>query len=348
MSNIEIGNTKPRIKYEADGTQKSFDFFFPIFATDDIVVYFKDQKQNRNFEVSYSEENKVGSIIFNIAPISGTIITITRELLIQRTTNFSESKSFRAKTLNHEFDYQVACLEDLSDKISRSISVPVYSNVSANLDFPNPEAGKSLTWDSEAGKLVNSKINVDDLIENIEFINNNIETVNNIPKSVLNNILVGLDNEEGYSLKTPEEVRNILGVSAGSDKANIDLSNVSSENIRALAGTRYAEFEIETLTITTTFTVYHGLDLNPTYARSDTQLICKTANGGYSPGDIITAWSPSGDSGGRLSVADHPTVDSSTIKLRTGNHGIQIINNTNGTYDNAPLAYFKLKFRLWY
>lgn len=176
MSNIQIGNTKPRIKYEADGEQKSFDFFFPIFSASNIVVYFKDEIQTDNFDVSYLEEDQKGSVTFDTAPTLGTIITITRELPIQRTTNFSESKSFRAKTLNHEFDYQVACLEELADKLERSINIPIYSPIESKLSFPYPDAGKALIWDSNAEQLKNSEINVDSLISNIQNVKSSADT----------------------------------------------------------------------------------------------------------------------------------------------------------------------------
>ena len=158
---LEIGSIKPRIRYEGDGSTKEFNFAFTIFDESDIDVYADEILLSDGYTVQQEEQG--GKVIFNTAPASGIIITIYRNLELKRTTNFQEVGPFRTSKVNLEFDYQLACMEQLQDLISRTVTFPPYSPTQLNVTLPMPIPGKAIIWNSEGNSLQNSSIEIEEL-----------------------------------------------------------------------------------------------------------------------------------------------------------------------------------------
>ncbi len=162
---ITINENLPRIQYIADGTSSIYEFPFMIFHDSDIKVYFGSQLQDSSsYQISYDADNKNGSITFSEAPAESTVITIVRELTIERNTSFQEGGTLRASTLNYEFDYQTACQQQIADNLNRSMVLPPYVvNTDVKLVLPLPSAGKAIVWNSDGTNLENSTVAVNDL-----------------------------------------------------------------------------------------------------------------------------------------------------------------------------------------
>ena len=162
---VKIYGIKPRIQYTADGTLTAYEFPFAIFKTSDIDVYFGDVKQNTStYTVSEARHSDGGTVTFNSAPTSGTVITIVRNLSIERTSDFQEGSTLRAKVLNDELDYQIACQQQIAENLNRSMVLPPYAADSdVDLTLPTPSAGKAIVWNSNGTNLENSTIEVNSL-----------------------------------------------------------------------------------------------------------------------------------------------------------------------------------------
>lgn len=158
---LEIGSTKPRIRYEGDGSTTEFSFAFSIFDENDIDVYADDSLLTKGYSVI--KEAQGGSIIFDTAPANGCIITIYRNLELKRTTNFQEVGPFRTSKVNLEFDYQLACMEQLQDQINRTVTFPPYAPTQLNVALPMPTPGKAIIWNAEGNSLQNSTIEIEKL-----------------------------------------------------------------------------------------------------------------------------------------------------------------------------------------
>ena len=161
---IEAGNIKPRIQFTADGVQKEFQFFFKIYEPQNVKVYIEDVEQNSGYILSTQEDVQGGVITFDTAPENGKLVTIYRELELKRTTNFKEGGPFRSSNVNSEFDYQLSCLEQLEDSIGRTVTFPQYAPTNLNINLPMPDAGKSIIWSEDEGRLVNSDFQFDDIV----------------------------------------------------------------------------------------------------------------------------------------------------------------------------------------
>ena len=166
MSNhIKIQGTSPRIQYVADGKLNAYEFPFVIFNPSDINVYFNDKVQDLDtYTVAISKNTEGGEVSFETAPASGTIITIVRNLAIKRTTTFQEGGALRAKVLNNEFDYQMACQQQIADSLNRSMVLPPYAiDTDVDLTLPTPSAGKAIVWNSDGTNLENSAVKINEL-----------------------------------------------------------------------------------------------------------------------------------------------------------------------------------------
>ncbi|MDD4556987.1 MAG: hypothetical protein PHE89_06670 [Alphaproteobacteria bacterium] len=170
-----------KLSFIADGECREFNFNFKVFATSDVDVYVEDKIQTQGFAVTIAENG--GEVIFNTAPPQGALITIIRNLPIKRTTDFQESGPFRATSVNGEFDYQTACLEQIEEKLSRVIYKPPYLTGESNLSLPQPIGGRALIWGKEDSGLKNSELDYEIIESQLLSTLNEIRTIRDVVKA---------------------------------------------------------------------------------------------------------------------------------------------------------------------
>lgn len=196
MSDIKIKNIKPKIQYKSDGQTLTYSFPFVVFKVENIKVYFDDKEQTDGYSVSLNDDYS-GSITFEFAPSKDTIITIIRYMNIERISDFQVGGAIRAEELNHELDYQIACTQQISDDLSRSMILPPYI-IDDDIDFtmPLPDAGKCIVWSEDGKSIENSKIEVNSLLKEVEnktniviektnIVEKNTNTVNELTKTCI-------------------------------------------------------------------------------------------------------------------------------------------------------------------
>ena len=156
--------TTPQIQYVGDGVQTNFSFSFQIFDESNLKVYLGSDLQQTGYTVQKEEESLGGTVIFNEAPTSGELITLTRELDLERTTDFASGGVLRAADLNYEFDYQMACQQQIADSLNRSMVLPPYAvDTDVDLTLPTPSAGKAIVWNADGTNLENSAVKINEL-----------------------------------------------------------------------------------------------------------------------------------------------------------------------------------------
>ena len=164
-NHVKIHGVIPRIQYTADGILTSYEFPFAIFDSDDLNVYLNDQLQSpQSYTVTGIRSSGGGTVTFSNAPSIDTLITIVRNLSIERTTDFQEGGALRANVLNDELDYQIACQQQLADNLNRSMVLPPYAlDANVDLTLPMPEAGRAIVWNASGTNLENSTVSVNAL-----------------------------------------------------------------------------------------------------------------------------------------------------------------------------------------
>ncbi len=233
---IKIYGVKPRIQYLADGTLKKYEFPFAIFKTSDVDVYLDDKLLNSSeYEVSVEPDIEGGAISFNIAPANGTIITISRNLSIERTTDFQEGGALRANVLNDELDYQIACQQQIADSLNRSMVLPPYAvDTGVDLTLPSPSAGKAIVWNSNGTNLENSTVKVNELESTLRIYKETAEqaattaTENANIASTQANIAT---EQSRIASEKANEVSNALSI-----KANANMDNLTAIGSAKITG----------------------------------------------------------------------------------------------------------------
>jgi hypothetical protein len=138
---LKILPVKTSVQLVADGSRTEFTFPFGIFSASDVEVYIDDKKTVGSFNVNGIGNSNGGSVVFAQAPAAAAVITIRRNLPIERLTDFQESSELRAAALNNELDYLTACVQQISDDLSRCVGMTP-TDYSASLALP-PKSSRS-------------------------------------------------------------------------------------------------------------------------------------------------------------------------------------------------------------
>lgn len=142
---IKIGDISPRKQYTADGLQTIFVYPFPIFKDENITIYFDGETVSEGFTVLGAGESEGGEVEFDEAPDEGVIVTITREIALERQTDFQTGGAFRSSVMNDELDYHMAAIQQVADGLDRSLHL--HPGVGqADLTLPVPEVGNTIVW----------------------------------------------------------------------------------------------------------------------------------------------------------------------------------------------------------
>lgn len=150
QEHIKITNTPPRVQYIGDGAQTEFGYTFAIFKPEDIEVFVDDQRLLGGFVVNGAGASVGGTVVLDVAPEEGALITVRRNIAIERITDFQPSGAFRARVINDELDYLTACLQQVAVGISSCLHLgPVEPVVDLTLPAVAARAGRILSFDSD-------------------------------------------------------------------------------------------------------------------------------------------------------------------------------------------------------
>ncbi len=111
---IKIPDIVPIVRYVADGVDTGFSYPFPIFASEDLAVYLDGAKQASGYTITGAGQTTGGDVTFGTAPANGVVITLARELPIERVTDYLEGGNFSAASINTELDYMIASLQQVN------------------------------------------------------------------------------------------------------------------------------------------------------------------------------------------------------------------------------------------
>lgn len=164
MTTVRIPRGMPRIQYQADGTQTTFTYSFPIFEAEDLVVYLNAAPQSTGYTVTGMGNTGGGTVTFATAPADGALILLTRRLPIERITDFRESGPLTAAALNREFDTLTACLQQVA--ADQESMLRYYDNdlpASSRLPRRDLRAGKLFCFDGSGNPAVRPPVDEDAL-----------------------------------------------------------------------------------------------------------------------------------------------------------------------------------------
>lgn len=171
---INLSDNDPRINYTvASGvTQSAFVVPFEFFDDDDLNVYVADTLKTLTTHYTTSDNSgntqahtsgTTGYIHFTTGneitgASGGTIVVITRNIDLDRVTDFPTSGPFDVASLNTELDRMIGIAADLKDEAERSLRLEDFdTSVSLVLPTAATRASKFLAFNSTGAAIASSQ-----------------------------------------------------------------------------------------------------------------------------------------------------------------------------------------------
>jgi len=188
---ITISDTEPRVQYTATAGQTSFTVPFEFFANADLKVFngttelsfAASPADQTEYSVSGAGQTGGGSITLGAPGATlNDVITIYRDLAIERTTDFPTSGAFQINSLNTELDKIIAMCQQLERDLKFSPKAAATTSNTFDITFPNLVANKVLNVNSAGTGLEFSQDITD--ITTIAGIASDVTTVSGIAANV--------------------------------------------------------------------------------------------------------------------------------------------------------------------
>ncbi len=111
---IKMPDVAPLVRVIADGAQTVYQYPFPIFASEDLAVYFDGARQYSGFTIAGAGETAGGSVTFDTAPADGVTVMLERRMPLERLTDFLEGGDFSAQAINTALDFLTAAVQQVA------------------------------------------------------------------------------------------------------------------------------------------------------------------------------------------------------------------------------------------
>jgi hypothetical protein len=166
-----VSSTDNKIIYVGDDTTTIFPYNFKIFDDTDLVVTLQviatgaetTQTITTDYTVSGAGEASGGNVTMITAPEDTENLIIKRVLPLTQGTDLVDNTAFSLEVLETGFDKLVMMIQELDERVSRSI----LSDIGGTTDytFPTPSAGLALKWNPAEDGLINSTYDPDTLAD---------------------------------------------------------------------------------------------------------------------------------------------------------------------------------------
>ena len=153
---INLSDNSPRVIYTvaAGVTQSSFTVPFDFFEEGDINVYVDGVLKTITTDYTVSGGSGTGgTVAMSVTGISGgSSVVLTRDVALERTTDFPTSGPFDVSSLNNELDKIIAVQADLKSRVDRSIQASDFDE-DASIILPSRDnrKGKMLAFNASTG-----------------------------------------------------------------------------------------------------------------------------------------------------------------------------------------------------
>jgi hypothetical protein len=155
---LKITAKIPRKRYVADGSQTVFSFDFVLFQPSELLVTVDGVPVTSGVGVSLQADG-TGTATFAAAPAADAVVVLQRRVTIKRETDFQEGGELRAKTLNDEFDFQTAALQQVETAAARALQLPIddADNAVTVLPIAGVRATKMLAFDASGNPTLSNQ-----------------------------------------------------------------------------------------------------------------------------------------------------------------------------------------------
>jgi len=164
MTVVPIGDETPIAEYVSAAAQTDFVFTFTIYSTSDIEVYLNNglKVEVTDYLVRKSNGDPIlpedidfgllgGKVVFNSGLALDDLVTLFRNIPIERISVYTNAGDFRAETLNVEQNLELAIMQQLRRDIDRSVSKDPSDSLTGTTILPLDRANQFLAFDNDGG-----------------------------------------------------------------------------------------------------------------------------------------------------------------------------------------------------
>ena len=148
---MTVTNTTARNQYTATAGQTVFAYTFEVYNKNDLVVLQNSAtlSEGSNYTVSGVGSDSGGNITLTSGATAGDIITVYRDMALERLTDYQNAGDFLAAEVNEDFDRLWLASQQNATTDARSIRKPVVDIDSINMELPaaSSRANKLLSFD---------------------------------------------------------------------------------------------------------------------------------------------------------------------------------------------------------
>lgn len=138
----------PYSEQVANGVSTVFGFTFTILVATDLVVYDNGVVvPSSSYSVSGVGDEGGGAVTFLIAPLNGHLILLSREIALERDTDYQYNGPFREEVVDNDFNRLWQALQGQRAQIGGALRAP-YPEQFAELPSPANRANKVLAFDA--------------------------------------------------------------------------------------------------------------------------------------------------------------------------------------------------------
>jgi hypothetical protein len=124
MTELVVNDTRALIQYLADGVQASFVYPFPVLAAEHLAVVLDDGSTPTGLTVSGVGDSAGGTVAFAAPPAAGRLVTLYRDMPLERSTDFQQAGEFRAAAINAELDRLALMIQQIETLASAALRPP--------------------------------------------------------------------------------------------------------------------------------------------------------------------------------------------------------------------------------
>lgn len=154
MASIDnVLDVSPRVQYVAAASQTAFDYPFPIFVDADLIVDVSGTTMalGTDYTVSGAGNDHGGTVTFLVGRTVNQIVTIYRDISIQRTSDFQQNGPWTSAALNDELDRITLIDQQQASLIGRAMRMgPTDQGADSDQILPSKalRIGKFLVFDA--------------------------------------------------------------------------------------------------------------------------------------------------------------------------------------------------------
>lgn len=166
---MTLASTTPRVQYSGDGATVAFAVTFTFWDATDLRVILTDSGGVETVWSNGTEytvtggSGTTGTVTVSTSPTdytpaSGETVTIRSNLAESQTTALPLGGKLPSTAVEQRFDKNVRLIQQVSEKISRSLLLPE-SSATSDLELPEPSADTVISWNAAGTALENKIIN---------------------------------------------------------------------------------------------------------------------------------------------------------------------------------------------